>query len=151
MTFHVGQQHTSLSDLWFSRGFEMCFPLLEGPVTYSSFQQHHAGSGMCSGRFWFELSLFLRLLLLRRVRSCSELSDFWDIAWRWMMLWGSFANCFWSSITPEFSRVIYSYFQRQLSYFSLTPQELMERYHRLKQLKLLHECVRWADIKLKFF
>lgn len=37
MTFHVGQQHTSLSDLWFSREFEMCFPLLEGPVTYSSF------------------------------------------------------------------------------------------------------------------
>jgi len=80
MTFRVGQQHTSLSALWFSRGFEMCFPLLEGPVTYSSFQQHHAGSGMCSVGFRFEHSLFLRLLVLQRVRSCSVLSDFRDKA-----------------------------------------------------------------------
>lgn len=76
MNFHVGQQHTSLSDLWFSRGFEMCFPLLEGPVTYSSFRQHCAGSGMRSGGFRFEHSLFLRLLLLQCVRNCSKLSDF---------------------------------------------------------------------------
>lgn len=57
MNFHVGQQHTSLSDLWFSRGFEMCFPLLEGPVTYSSVRQHCAGSGMRSGGFRFEQSV----------------------------------------------------------------------------------------------